>query len=1466
MSHSQGFGTAKPQSQPTSIARSFTLSVDAGASRDIEYTEHRGYGAPPPTLGVLGDIYIDVKRPALFARCGAGRWTEWGPGSPLQHPSYPEQFLWASTRRSRVLWLAKAKMAKLIGTAADVLRQIIASEDPVEAGGAKKPRPSEPVPTGSPLGVESRGESSAPLASPPVSRTPSSQSAKAPSEQNPTPANLATAKPTSTSGPLEADKPAVNPSSVNTVTTPPLLSSRGSVTKPIAPTTSPSLKRPAPAPMDDSSRKRPCLPSSSSAAAPSEIPLGGGAKPSPVASRVPPAAPTQKPSPAPPLACLESTKAPSNNESPNPPPADHAAAPSSVKAPKPTVKPRPAWKGAAQPANPLNGSPVKVIPPPILKPAPAPANSVNKPHSPANDTTPPPPCEAIAPQATTSSSARQAADDKGRRKRQSVSPSPSAAKKEMQPVEKELNQLKARGLSSDEKKQHLLIIGRHIDKVLKEKEDDQWRLLLWTYAKGFWPKKADAAKLEGGYKRLVADAADAPKASSGASTPVAGGSRMGTPAQSTPALAINTPPQPAAGRGSGTAPAAPAPKSPSMALPEVPDAGTVSVPPVAVPEYRTPSTPPPVAKPALRRDAGTAISDIVGCCKASARTRCGEGASSSRETCPRARISDAGGSPKPTPIGVGAASATPPAKPADQADSRSALTPLPHAPKPAPGRDPRTVSAPPRTLVDDLRTASDLASGSASTPKPTVVPESRTTSAPAPAAKRTTLVQELRTASEVATSGSTSASKSAVVLESRIASTLPASKSSPVPGTGMASAPSPALKPAVVPDSRTPSAPPKPALVPNTASSSTPVAKSVTVPRSVTVSAPSPETPARARDGMVSPSVSAPKRLAKDSETVSTPTSAAKPGLGELLTLMRSNTKILKSTPTPSPASSSALNRSTVQAARSSTLSSASAQARSVVPKIATAPAGQADLFALRRQYDRYHFEALTDRQEHPRWLAETAASAALINALTRENDAIKAENVRLRDLVKRLDPDSEELPEHLPPTANKPVVRDDDDDVFVVPSSQSEPLLPMDGAEDSRLSQDRPEEGQVALGHLVDPRQEEEEEEEQLMVQEGSDLDDGLQTEEQAEQTERREEPEQHAAEEVMAVDGEDWNAPWPETIQIKVESTDVPVVVPINIERPDIIDLTLDDSDDEDAGTSEGAARHILEGAYDKDGDDAPMDIGPSFEPSTDSLPQTSSSTPINVDGDPDRVSSAALESPLIEPSAPGHFSITGTDFDFTDETLQEIVDQNREENDVTKKWGTILASLMILVRSSNARDEVRIEQWAEIIEALRDYYTRYAVLSLGRSDDRRPKSARQEQPILPADHSMEASEDFRMDIAAQCPVLADPTECRDTLQLIKIKAEIGDFDGLAVTPPCARRLNQSHLDVIFPTLGNEPTIQCVACLEEEKYECLAETPLEEMSAHVEKQHPRLFERILAATEGMSHEEIVQWFDRLG
>ncbi|KAJ7755168.1 hypothetical protein B0H16DRAFT_1541292 [Mycena metata] len=244
---------AVPQSlgnATTSTPRTFAPSQ----GQSIEYTEHRGQGAPCQSLGVLGDIYLDIKTPALFARCDAG-WTPWpGPQvrvSALSHPVCPDHFLWASPGQGRVLWAPKAKMNKLMDPAMEVLKQVIAvdrrrdsknlkrkaGEGPA-GGDVKKARVSDVV-TSSATVVEQK-----PAAQPSTSQTVSSPPPSADPIPRPKPVPRFKLKP-SAAGVSKAENVTKPPIPAPTTTSPPTTSASKPLTPSVSKPPTPSTSKPS---------------------------------------------------------------------------------------------------------------------------------------------------------------------------------------------------------------------------------------------------------------------------------------------------------------------------------------------------------------------------------------------------------------------------------------------------------------------------------------------------------------------------------------------------------------------------------------------------------------------------------------------------------------------------------------------------------------------------------------------------------------------------------------------------------------------------------------------------------------------------------------------------------------------------------------------------------------------------------------------------------------------------------------------------------------------------------------------------------------------------------------------------------------------------------------------------------------------------------------------------------------------
>ncbi|KAJ7886166.1 hypothetical protein B0H14DRAFT_1321409 [Mycena olivaceomarginata] len=184
---------------------------------------------------------------------------------------------------------------------------------------------------------------------------------------------------------------------------------------------------------------------------------------------------------------------------------------------------------------------------------------------------------------------------------------------------------------------------------------------------------------------------------------------------------------------------------------------------------------------------------------------------------------------------------------------------------------------------------------------------------------------------------------------------------------------------------------------------------------------------------------------------------------------------------------------------------------------------------------------------------------------------------------------------------------------------------------------------------------------------------------------------------------------------------------------------------------------------------------------------------------------------------------------DTDCTDENVREIVLPSGAENDNTRDtWSGILAQPQA---SPSARHDIEMTQGAATIEALQGSYTR------------------------------------------NLTSLSDPISTSGSKippQLTDVKVEASDFGlllnqaGNTIAPSTCVRLTQAHLDEIFPTNGEpEELLCCTACMGfQTHYTCPAGTQLEDLSAHVEQNHPELFELIISQTEGMNDEEVVQWF----
>ncbi|KAJ7983040.1 hypothetical protein DFH06DRAFT_1172241, partial [Mycena polygramma] len=364
--------------------------------------------------------------------------------------------------------------------------------------------------------------------------------------------------------------------------------------------------------------------------------------------------------------------------------------------------------------------------------------------------------------------------------------------------------------------------------------------------------------------------------------------------------------------------------------------------------------------------------------------------------------------------------------------------------------------------------------------------------------------------------------------------------------------------------------------------------------------------------------------------------------------------------------------------------------------------------------------------------------------------------------------------------------------------------------------------------------------------------------------------------------------NVPAPAKIQIKRESTVITQIASHG--SREVIDLTLDDSDDEDAGTSAprivapsppsraavvksvrpsgaGSARRDPESKLDgmqsgnKEADDVQIPPLPSnrsdkepdrvdsdTERATDRQP--SSSMRMDIDG-PDTATLSVGDpihpepsSALVKPSTPGHFRMAGSVVDYADEELRKVVLRNDGENNASRSnWGNILSLLELFAGPSSAAP---LDKWDEIVVALRDYYrARYLGPSL---PTRQQQSPPHDPDVIDVDGPVFGTADAPTEEPCLIPGAADTTS------ILASRVPSGSSANpcpAAQDPPAdscknalqltfeedipapalasVRRLNKTHLSFLFPTDPDRPAgdIACVVCMSEEGEEALKERP---------------------------------------
>ncbi|KAJ7476948.1 hypothetical protein B0H11DRAFT_2031355 [Mycena galericulata] len=485
----------------------------------------------------------------------------------------------------------------------------------------------------------------------------------------------------------------------------------------------------------------------------------------------------------------------------------------------------------------------------------------------------------------------------------------------------------------------------------------------------------------------------------------------------------------------------------------------------------------------------------------------------------------------------------------------------------------------------------------------------------------------------------------------------------------------------------------------------------------------------------------------------------------------------------------------------------------------------------LRNRYIGCQSEAVSQKQTNAGWTAEAAATA-LIEALTAAYDALKRENEGLKAENRRLSGDVLIEPERMEPEEEE-VVREED-------RSAETPVGDMMQEIEESVVQNTPP---------------------------------------------------------VVASD----------TVKVKEEK--LSVCIPPEIVAPpktrlsgrgmppsmgaEVIDLTLDDSDDEDAHVpipppaTSSASMPVAPAAVVDNSDPLVDEIMQDEPVPNDSVPMDEETDPLGdsmdleppldvesrsntMDIDEDLDAPTSAEAPpdttgLVVPSisAPGHFRIDDTDYDYPDARLTELVLLNGAQNDpTTHDWGTILAHLQLTDKRSSNKP-FSVEVWRATVDALREYYMQFLapyvdtaptlqqreesdtlILGASVSNPGTPPAAHDRDSVvdeghesaprgrtpgsetratlkIAIDHSRSPPITTPTTIGSDDPRLLDPSECRTALPLPNVKIEQDAVQGLGLEigdgvrcQPGGRRLKQMHLDIVFPRCGGQ-FLECVMCL---------------------------------------------------
>ncbi|KAJ7031162.1 hypothetical protein C8F04DRAFT_1111772 [Mycena alexandri] len=1367
MSLSQSLGNAT-----TSTPRTFAPSKD----QSIEYTEHRSQEAPSVSLGILGDIYLDTKAPALFARCDAG-WTRWpGPqvrGSALSHPAFPDHFLWASPVQGRVLWAPKPKMNKLIGTAMEVLNQVIAADRRRDGKNLKRKAGEAPA------GGDAKKARVSDVAT----------SSATPVEHKP-PAQPSTSQPASSANPP--------PPSADPILRNPALSSKPSAT---------GVSKPANVPKPPISEPTTTRP------------------PITISVSKPPTSSVSKPPTA-------STTRPSTATTPvsDPPPriVSKAPAPSFSKPPTPSIS------------------------------TPSTATSVQKPSTTTNAPKPSPPTapdDLLSPLKRAAPSAADT-EDEGSHKRQRVqsnppTPCPNDVAKEMEQVTPELKQLKS--ATPPERSRCLAAVGRHVEQILiiKEKERERWRPLLWDYAASFWHKKTNGPELEEGYRLLLArEATDQAASGSGSMATTSG---VGPPE-------MDTPPRPTLPSASASS-APPLPKPPAVLQFFATSARTKSTASKALPPSALAA--PPQSKPVAS-----------GASKASSKN---------------VHMKPAPSAPSPLPSSTSA----PPSASSIASTSKASSKPAP--------RTPAKVSS-----------SLPSASHTPGAPNPSSLPGASVTPTP-PAANSVfagilTLIQNN---AKTLNSGSAKAAppSPSPVERSKVPAARTLSSSSAESQVTLASHASDRAGGAG--DGRPQQADSGPTEARRRRQSS-PSGNRTDVTPSASTNSPTPISPAPTHP---LPPLREPRRRLPGSKAASDRLKEEEAAIVRLRhqhTRCRSDAAPHRQGNAHWEAESAvaaALIETLTAVHAALKLENGSLKEENARLKGVKRLKGLLQSLGPQHEFRRKE-ETRVDMDEGARAghiVSDSVESGQReeqmvldgdVDERTRRGDSVSG--VRRGDIVSGsvesgqreeqmvLDGDVDERTRRGDSVSG---VRRGDIVSDSVESGQREEQMVIDGDVDERTRRGDSVSG-ARRGDNVAGNVEPEQKGEQMMVEEDvvqNAFNKVLVKQEPATSIPLANKPpvdSNHPEIIDLTLDSDDEDAAPPRPLSTSAASVPVSPIHPVKETEPQrdepLHDGSSDRPDPMDVPMSE---------------DTDPLDTF--ADPSTQFHRQDTGLDPGASPGTP----SAPVSPPtLVKPSAAGYFRIVGTDFDYSDEHLLKIVLRNNGVNNNSRDgdWGAILAQLQLTSNGhSPSADTFELSRWYKTVDALRDYYAWYLAPRSSLTEDMVPPPANNssEDAVEPPRDTLappvvsaavaEVSperETCRIADASRAPSLPgssgelaeraidsvshcastpllDPAICKNTFRPDKIKVE---ENGNVLD---VRELIEPQLLLVFPYHEGDSEYICTWCPTElqRATNYPVDTPLEELSAHVKGAHPVMFELLLAQTQGMDRDTVQVWFEGL-